>query len=98
MNPFERVALVGSGILGTQIAMMAAYAGYSVKLYDANKDAFTDVYNTIERDLKAKQSNPLHTLGGLGKMQAVHTTTASFDEAVKDADLVIEVVPEVVDL
>ena len=36
MKPVERVALVGSGILGTQIAMMAAYAGYSVKLYDAN--------------------------------------------------------------
>jgi 3-hydroxybutyryl-CoA dehydrogenase len=98
MKPFERVALVGSGILGTQIAMLAAHAGYRVKLYDANKDAFTEAYNTIERDLKAKQSNPFIPWEDWGKCKQSIQEAASLDEAVKDADLVIEAVSEVVEV
>ena len=33
-KPFKKVAVVGTGILGTQIAMLAANVGYKVKVYD----------------------------------------------------------------
>jgi 3-hydroxyacyl-CoA dehydrogenase len=46
-KPFERIAVVGVGFLGTQIAMVSAYAGYKVTAYDTEEgppgDGF-DVY------------------------------------------------------
>ncbi|MBI4963014.1 MAG: hypothetical protein HY913_07055 [Desulfomonile tiedjei] len=98
MKPFERVALVGSGILGTQIAMLAAHAGYSVKVYDPKKDAFIETYNKIEKDLKAKGVNPFIPWEDWEKCKQAIQETIDLDEAVKDADLVIEAVPEIVEL
>ncbi|MGO9572332.1 MAG: 3-hydroxyacyl-CoA dehydrogenase NAD-binding domain-containing protein [Desulfomonilaceae bacterium] len=67
-KPLERVTLVKSGILGTQIAIMAAHAGYAVTVYDPREDAFTATYSKIKCDLNAKQE-PLHPVGGMGEMQ-----------------------------
>ena len=53
-KPFEHVAVVGSGILGTQIAMLAAYAGYKVCVYDIREGAFDETYAKLYADLKAK--------------------------------------------
>ena len=57
-RPFERVAVVGSGILGTQIAMLAEYAGYKVCVYDIRDGAFAETYAKLYSDLKAKGVNP----------------------------------------
>ncbi|MGB6063309.1 MAG: 3-hydroxyacyl-CoA dehydrogenase NAD-binding domain-containing protein [Desulfomonilaceae bacterium] len=98
MKPFERIALVGSGILGTQIAMLAANAGYNVKIYDPKKDAFIETYNKVENDLRMKRVNPFIPWEDWEKCkQSIHQA-ASLDEAVRDGDLVIESVPENVEL
>ncbi len=55
-EPVESVAVVGSGILRTQIAMMTAHAGYAVTVYDAREEAFTETYSKIKSDLTAKQA------------------------------------------
>ena len=54
----EKVAVIGAGILGAQIAMMAAHGGYSVKIFDPLKDAFFINYNKIKDDLKSKNVTP----------------------------------------
>ncbi|MFX0066493.1 MAG: 3-hydroxyacyl-CoA dehydrogenase NAD-binding domain-containing protein, partial [Candidatus Hermodarchaeota archaeon] len=38
--PLERVTIIGTGILGTQIAMIAAFKGYKVKVFDSREEAF----------------------------------------------------------
>ncbi len=92
--PLQRVAVVGSGVLGTQIAMLAAHAGYTTKVYDPVKGAFDAVFNKYMADLKAKGVTPLipfEKWEGIRK-NVQHVTDLA--EAVKDAELVIEAVPE----
>ena len=36
-KPFERIAVVGAGLLGTQIAMLSVYAGYKVIAFDTRE-------------------------------------------------------------
>ena len=31
-NPFENVAVIGAGFMGTQIAMLSAFSGYKVSV------------------------------------------------------------------
>lgn len=95
---FDNVAIIGTGILGAQIAMLAAYAGYTVKIFDPHKDAFKETYNKIKSDLKAKQVNPFIPWEDWDKCKDAVEQTTSLQEAVKDADLIIESAPENVQL
>jgi 3-hydroxybutyryl-CoA dehydrogenase len=90
----HRVAIVGSGILGTQIAMMAAHAGYSVKIYDPEEDAFLTNYNKIRDDLRSKNIIPFIPFDRWEECKSSIRKAASLDEAVADAQLVIEAAPE----
>jgi len=98
MKPFESVAVIGSGILGTQIAILAAHAGYNVKIYDPNKDAFIDASNKVEKNLKAKGVSPFIPWSDWEESKRTVQVAANLDEAVRDAELVIESVPEIVEL
>ena len=80
-EPLERVAVVGSGILRTQIAMMAAHAWYAVTVYDAREEAFTETYNKIKSDLTAKQAPPLIPWEEWEKCKAAVQRVTSLDEA-----------------
>ncbi len=92
--PLKKVAVVGTGILGAQIAMVAAHAGYKVKVFDPREGAFQQTYEKIRSDLKAKKVKPIIPWSEwAASAQAVKQVT-DLGEAVKDADLVIEAVPE----
>jgi 3-hydroxybutyryl-CoA dehydrogenase len=92
--PLKKVAVVGTGILGAQIAMIAAHAGYKVKVFDPREGAFQQTYEKIRFDLKAKKLKPsIPWSEWAACTQAVKQVT-DLGEAVKDADLVIESVPE----
>ncbi len=93
-KPFEHVTVVGSGILGTQIAMFAAHAGYSVSVYDTREGAFEETYAKLHADLKAKGVDPVIAWDKWqGCKNAVRFTT-NLGEALRDADLVVEAVTE----
>ena len=57
-KPFEQVTVVGTGLLGTQIAMLSAHAGYKVKVYDTREGAFDETYDKLSADLKARARGP----------------------------------------
>jgi len=94
----EKVAVNGSGILGTQNAMMAVYGGYTVKIFDPQADAFSATYNKLKNDLSSKGFTPFIPWDQWEKCKSSVQQAASLDEAVKDAQLVIEAAPENVDL
>ena len=84
----NKVAVVGSGTLGTQIAMQAANANNQVKIFDVKKGSF---------------ENTLHTIKGLDKVVPTHRWAVCQEKiqymenlaaAIGDSDLVIEAVPE----
>jgi 3-hydroxybutyryl-CoA dehydrogenase len=97
-NKLKKVAVNGSGILGTQIAMMAVHGGYSVKIFDPLADAFSTTYNKLKNDLSSKNVTPFIPWDQWDRCKSSIQHAASLDEAVNDAQLVIEAAPENVDL
>jgi 3-hydroxyacyl-CoA dehydrogenase len=57
-KPFKKIAVVGTGTLGAQIAMLASNAGYSVTIFDRQVGAFDAMMEKLHADLKAKQVEP----------------------------------------
>lgn len=94
---YNNITVAGSGVLGSQIAFQTAFHGYNVSVFDINdevlnkaKERFTglkDVYATYFND-EAKAAAALERL----------TFSSDLKEAVKDADLVIEAIPEVLEI
>jgi 3-hydroxybutyryl-CoA dehydrogenase len=94
----ENVTLVGTGILGAQIAMLAANAGYKTIAYDPVPNAFGATYKKLYADLKEKGVNPLIPWERWEACRDAVRQETDLGEAVKNADLVIEAVPENVEL
>lgn len=97
-KPFERIAVAGTGILGTQIAMLAVNAGYKVKAYDEREEAFDEAYRRIESDLQRKNATPLIPWENWERCKQRVQCPTDLEEAVRDAELVMEAVPESLEL
>jgi len=97
-KPFQRVAVVGTGTLGAQIALLAASAGYSVNVFDQKPGAFDEMIDKLQMDLKAKQVAPSIAFGQWDECRRQIQQFEKLDAAVKAADLVIEAVPENLEL
>jgi len=94
----ERVAVLGAGTMGHGIAHAAMAAGYETSLFDAAPDALVRAKASIE-SIIAKTIE----LGRLGdaESRALKERLRTFDHlgpAVAHADVVIEAVPEQMDL
>ncbi|ENV72681.1 hypothetical protein F946_02156 [Acinetobacter johnsonii ANC 3681] len=91
---FKNVTVAGSGVLGYQIAFQTAFHGFKVSVYDINDDVlakvkakFFELSECYKHDLNATQEQLDNTFNNL-------SYCSNLAEAVKDADLVIEAVPE----
>lgn len=93
-KPFESVTVVGAGILGTQIAMFAAHAGYCVKIYDTRNGAFEETFAKLHDDLKAKGITPVIPWERWQGCKEAVVFTTDLEEALKDVDFVVEAVTE----
>jgi len=99
VDDIKTVAVVGAGDMGHGIAEVALIAGYKVNLYDIDQQ-FVDrgeqrIIASLEK-LVAKDKVPADHVGKI-KSELLKKTT-DLAEAVKDADLVTEAAPEVLDL
>ncbi len=93
-EPIKKIAVVGTGTLGAQIAMLASNAGYSVTIFDQKTGAFEDMLAKQQADMKAKQIEPFIPFVRWPACSQQVNQIEKLDKAVKDADLVIEAVPE----
>jgi enoyl-CoA hydratase/3-hydroxyacyl-CoA dehydrogenase len=96
MDDIETIAVLGAGTMGHGIAEVAAIAGYEVWLRDIERDLVEDGYDNIEWSV-----NKLAEKGQLDDADAVLervTPVVDMADAVGDADLVIEAVPERLDI
>ncbi len=94
----EKVAVIGTGTLGTQIAIQAAAYGYQVKIYDKDPGMFQRVYQGFSAMLNAGNGKPTVAVEAWDKAAATVERCESLEKAVGDADLVIEAVNEKVEL
>lgn len=94
----EKVAVIGMGIIGSQIAIQAACHDFQVLGYDEQPDAFDKANEVIFSSIQAQNMNPVMGLEGWRQGLEKVVLTGDLEEAVGDADLVIEAVPERLDL
>jgi 3-hydroxybutyryl-CoA dehydrogenase len=56
---YKHITVAGSGVLGSQIAYLAAYRGYCVNVYDISdevpKERLTKLKENYKEDLRATQ-------------------------------------------
>lgn len=93
----RRIAVLGAGTMGHGIAQVAASAGYDVVMRDVDEDAIARGRQSIERNLaKGIQLQKITEQDREKTLQRIHGTTQLSE--IRDADLVIEAAPEVLDL
>ncbi|MFX1585783.1 MAG: 3-hydroxyacyl-CoA dehydrogenase family protein [Promethearchaeota archaeon] len=97
-NPIEKVAVIGTGVLGTQISMIAAYNGYKIQTYDSVEGALKQNFKRIRSELKSKNLRPLIPWDKWDECQKKILQKRTIEEIVKDAQLIIEAVPEKIEL
>ncbi|MBN3511716.1 3-hydroxyacyl-CoA dehydrogenase [Mycolicibacterium nivoides] len=98
-DSIKTVTVLGTGVLGSQIAFQSAFKGFTVTAYDINdkvletaKDRFQKLAETYANEVPdARDGKAQEALNRL-------TLTSDLAAAVADADLVIEAIPEILDL
>ncbi|PZU86313.1 MAG: 3-hydroxyacyl-CoA dehydrogenase [Chelatococcus sp.] len=99
MTDIRRAAVLGTGVLGSQIAFQTAYSGFDVTAYDISDEAleqarqrFVTLVETYDREV------PSAAGGKAAEALRRITLSANLGAAVADADLVIEAAPEVLEI
>lgn len=93
-----RLAVLGAGTMGHGIAQVAALAGYEVRLFDIQPDALDAARDRIEANLDGGIRRGKVTQDERDRVDARLTFTRYLREAAEDVELVIEAVPEQLDL
>ncbi|HSW31748.1 MAG TPA: 3-hydroxybutyryl-CoA dehydrogenase [Longimicrobiales bacterium] len=94
----DRIAVVGSGTMGNGIAHVAAQSGHPVILLDISRDLLDAALATIGKNLDRQiKKGALDEAAKAAILGRIHTGT-DLAAGVADADLVVEAVPEKVEL
>jgi 3-hydroxybutyryl-CoA dehydrogenase len=97
-KPLENVTIVGAGTLGAQIAILAVNAGYQVAVFDLRPEAFEAMIAKLRSDLQAKGVTPFIAYERWAGLQEQVSVVTNLDKALKDAGLIIEAIPENIEL
>ncbi|MGB6243554.1 3-hydroxyacyl-CoA dehydrogenase [Gordonia sp. (in: high G+C Gram-positive bacteria)] len=99
MSDIKKVVVLGTGVLGSQIAFQSAYAGFHVTAYDVDdaalaraEERFAGLAKTYLAEVPG--ADEAATAAALANL----SYSADLAQAVDDADLVIEAVPEILEL
>src|SRR5262245_56583666 len=95
----DKVTVLGTGVLGSQIAYQSAYSGFEVTAYDISDEIINKARKRFD-ELAARYEREVEGAGG-GRAQAALASikySSSLADAVRNADLVIEAAPEIVDV
>jgi 3-hydroxybutyryl-CoA dehydrogenase len=82
----SRISIIGAGLMGHGLALVFADGGYEVTISDPVMESLASV--------KSRVSATLATLGKDASVAGRVQTAATLEEAVRNADLVIEAAPE----
>jgi 3-hydroxybutyryl-CoA dehydrogenase len=98
LEPPGPIAVLGAGTMGHGIAQVAILAGYETRLFDIDASvleaARTRIERSIDKGVELGKVDPAVRDTGLGLL----STTTELAEAARDAVVVVEAVPERLDL
>ncbi|KQL55173.1 3-hydroxybutyryl-CoA dehydrogenase [Heyndrickxia shackletonii] len=94
----QNISVIGSGVMGRGIAYTAAISGFFVQLFDVNEDALSHAQAEIEgifsKGIERKKITPDQMT--MAKNNLLYVT--DFKKALGSADLIIEAVPEKIEI
>jgi len=94
----RQIAIIGTGTMGRGIAYLSAVAGYDTVIYDVDSGALDAARASIESTLaKGVERGKVSGAAAAAAMQAIQLAN-ELEPAVRQADLIIEAVPEDLDL
>lgn len=96
--PFTHVSVFGAGTMGHGIAQVSAQAGYAVTLYDLTEDAVEAGRARIDKNLTKGIARGKVTEAERAETLARISTTTSVEAAAEGADLLVEAIPERLEL
>lgn len=94
IDDVETITVLGAGSMGHGIAQVAAFAGYAVNLRDIERELVEDGYEQIEWSIqKLTEADRIADSEGVEALDRIETYV-DLEDALTGADVVIEVVPE----
>jgi len=97
-RPFDRIGIVGAGTMGAQIALHCAVYGYPVQLFSRSEATLQRAAQSHAQELAQRLARLQVTVDEQETILRRIQCTRDLHEAVREADLVIENVPERLDL
>lgn len=95
----KNITVLGSGTMGHGISQAAAFAGYDVFIYDIHQGMLDDAKATIKKNIDKHfvAKGKISEAEGAAIIDRIKTST-DLETAAKSADLVIEAIPEKLEL
>jgi 3-hydroxybutyryl-CoA dehydrogenase len=94
----RKVAIIGAGTMGAQIGPLAASFGYEVVIYDRDESAFDKGLENVKDLIKKSKKVPTIPVKEWDKGIKKTKLCRHLEEAIENADLVIEAIPEELEL
>ena len=98
MMNIKNITVLGSGVMGHGIAQVSATAGYNIVLRDIEQEFLDKAMDKISWSLDKLVSKEKISKEERDSIFSRIKPIVDLNEAVKDADMVIEVVPEIMEL
>lgn len=95
---FQKIAVIGAGLMGHGIAEVMALTGFEVNLNDVSSEFLSKGKENIEKSLARMQSGGKITPENVAATMSRIHFSPDLKASVSDVDLVIEAIPEVLDL
>ncbi|MDP8023810.1 MAG: 3-hydroxyacyl-CoA dehydrogenase NAD-binding domain-containing protein [Nitrososphaeria archaeon] len=94
----KKVTVIGAGEMGHGIAEIFLINGYEVNLVDVSEQALQKAKQLIEESLKKFVERGKIKPEDVAKFMSKLTTSTNLEESVKDSDMIIEAVPEKIEI
>lgn len=94
----KKIAIIGSGVMGSGIAQSFAVGGYSVTINDIKEEYLVYAQNRIPENLALLIEEGVLTDREKQGALANITYSVDLEGAIRDADFIIEAIPEVIGL
>jgi 3-hydroxybutyryl-CoA dehydrogenase len=94
----RRITVVGTGTMGLGIAQVAAMGGFATVLHDASKAQLEKAVATMNKNLqKAVELKKVEAADAAAALGLI-STEQDYEASLRDSDMLIEAVPEIMDL
>ncbi|RAZ69769.1 3-hydroxyacyl-CoA dehydrogenase family protein [Planococcus maitriensis] len=94
----KKIAIIGAGTMGHSIGLSAAWSGQSVKIFGVDARDLETAQKGFEAKLRLMAANGLISDEQVKEIAERVVFTNSLEEAVKEAEFIIEAVPENMEL